>query len=170
MKQKANQASDDRVVQSYVLQVSAGPEFAGDLLRVQTLDDLRDPAADRRTRERQRPPDVDLELDRALVKRVPTAICQSFSFRWTPDPRRSRRQAAETPRRSRIESRTGHRPDRQSRFQHIAPQTENGSRPHHVALDWRNMPGLIAKLRQIDPVAARCLEFLLLTATRSGEA
>jgi integrase len=57
------------------------------------------------------------------------------------------------------------------RFQHIAPATpKNGGKAHHAALDWRDMPAFMMKLREIDSTSARCLEFLILTATRSGEA
>jgi integrase len=57
------------------------------------------------------------------------------------------------------------------RFQHIAPSApKNGSKPHHAALDWKATPDFVARLRQIDTTAARCLEFLILTASRSGEA
>jgi integrase len=57
------------------------------------------------------------------------------------------------------------------RFQHIAPAApKNGGKVHHAALDWRDMPAFMMKLREIDSTSARCLEFLILTATRSGEA
>ena len=41
---------------------------------------------------------------------------------------------------------------------------------HHRALPIDDMPGFVAALRQRDGVAARCLEFVVLTACRSGEA
>jgi integrase len=41
---------------------------------------------------------------------------------------------------------------------------------HHAALDWREAPALMAKLADDPSMAARCLRFLMLTATRSGEA
>jgi integrase len=40
---------------------------------------------------------------------------------------------------------------------------------HHPALDWRDMPAFIFDLRQRDGISARALEFLVLTAARSGE-
>ncbi len=41
---------------------------------------------------------------------------------------------------------------------------------HHAAMDYRELPAFMTKLRQDDTVAARALEFLILTAARSGEA
>ena len=41
---------------------------------------------------------------------------------------------------------------------------------HHPALPIDEMPAFVAALRQRDGVAARCLEFVVLTACRSGEA
>jgi integrase len=40
---------------------------------------------------------------------------------------------------------------------------------HHAAMDYRELPAFMTKLRQEDTVAARALEFLILTAARSGE-
>ncbi|HEY2132054.1 MAG TPA: integrase arm-type DNA-binding domain-containing protein, partial [Acetobacteraceae bacterium] len=40
---------------------------------------------------------------------------------------------------------------------------------HHPALDWRLAPAFMAKLRAEPGIAARALEFLILTAARSGE-
>jgi len=41
---------------------------------------------------------------------------------------------------------------------------------HHAALPWREMGWFMADLRQHDGIAARSLEFTILTATRTGEA
>jgi integrase len=41
---------------------------------------------------------------------------------------------------------------------------------HHAALNWRETGGFMQRLRQNSSINARCLEFLILTATRSGEA
>ena len=41
---------------------------------------------------------------------------------------------------------------------------------HMAALPWRDVPAFIAELRAREGVSARCLEFLILTASRSGEA
>jgi integrase len=40
---------------------------------------------------------------------------------------------------------------------------------HHAALPYRELPGFLAKLRQQEGVAARALEFSILTAARTGE-
>jgi integrase len=41
---------------------------------------------------------------------------------------------------------------------------------HHAALPWKEAPMLWAELRRHGAVSARCLQFVILTATRSGEA
>ena len=41
---------------------------------------------------------------------------------------------------------------------------------HHTALPWREIGAFMQRLRQNQRVSARCLEFLILTACRSGEA
>lgn len=41
---------------------------------------------------------------------------------------------------------------------------------HHPALPWQDVPAFIAKLRKMPGTAARALEFVALTAARSGEA
>jgi integrase len=40
---------------------------------------------------------------------------------------------------------------------------------HHAAMDYRRLPAFMGELRQLDSVAARALEFLILTAARTGE-
>jgi integrase len=40
---------------------------------------------------------------------------------------------------------------------------------HHAALPWREVPGFMARLRGSEGVAARALEFAILTAARTGE-
>jgi integrase len=41
---------------------------------------------------------------------------------------------------------------------------------HHTALPYADLPGFMAELRDQHGVAARCLEFVILTAARTGEA
>jgi len=41
---------------------------------------------------------------------------------------------------------------------------------HMAAMDWRDLPGFMKDLSDRDGISARTLEFLILTATRSGEA
>jgi integrase len=40
---------------------------------------------------------------------------------------------------------------------------------HHAAMPYRQVPDFLRKLRQTDDVAARALEFAILTAARSAE-
>jgi integrase len=40
---------------------------------------------------------------------------------------------------------------------------------HHIAMPYRDMPDFMHKLRQADGIAARALEFMILTAARSAE-
>lgn len=44
------------------------------------------------------------------------------------------------------------------------------TRGHHAALPYRDAPDFMTQLRQRPAMAARCLEFTILTAARSGEA
>jgi integrase len=41
---------------------------------------------------------------------------------------------------------------------------------HYKAMPYADVPAFMARLRRLDSVAARCLEFLILTASRNGEA
>jgi integrase len=50
------------------------------------------------------------------------------------------------------------------------PRPNNLSRGHHAALPYNELPAFMDDLRQRSGVAARALEFLILTATRTGEA
>jgi integrase len=40
---------------------------------------------------------------------------------------------------------------------------------HFAAIDWRVIPELMTKLRELDSIGARALQFAILTAARSGE-
>jgi integrase len=40
---------------------------------------------------------------------------------------------------------------------------------HHTALPWAEVPGFVARLRTHKGIGARALEFVILTAARSGE-
>jgi integrase len=65
--------------------------------------------------------------------------------------------------------RTGDNPARWSgHLEHLLP-AKNGTTEHHAALPWRSMPSFMAKLRALDALDARALEFMILTATRTGE-
>lgn len=50
------------------------------------------------------------------------------------------------------------------------PKRQTSSRGHHAALAYVDAPAMIAKLRQSSGTAARAVEFITLTAARTGEA
>jgi len=52
----------------------------------------------------------------------------------------------------------------------ILPRPKKLSRGHHRAVHYRDVPDLIARLRLMDTVSARALEWTILTACRTGEA
>jgi len=51
----------------------------------------------------------------------------------------------------------------------ILPKRQKLSRGHHAAMPYRDIPEFIGKLRKIESIPALVLEFLILTAARSGE-
>jgi integrase len=51
---------------------------------------------------------------------------------------------------------------------HLLPKRAK-SRGHHGAMDYADVPAFVAGLRSLESVAARALEFVILTAGRSGE-
>ena len=52
----------------------------------------------------------------------------------------------------------------------LLPPLSKLSRGHHAALPWKDAPSFVEALRNRQAIAARCLEFVILTAARSGEA
>lgn len=52
----------------------------------------------------------------------------------------------------------------------LLPAPSKLARGHHPALPWKEAPAFLADLRERQALAARCLEFVILTAARSGEA
>jgi integrase len=52
----------------------------------------------------------------------------------------------------------------------LLPRQSKLARGHHAALPWQDAPAFMAALRTRSALAARCLEFTILTAARSGEA
>jgi integrase len=52
---------------------------------------------------------------------------------------------------------------------HLLPKRGKLTRGHHSAMPWREVPDFVARLRERETVAARSLEFLVLTASRTGE-
>jgi len=66
--------------------------------------------------------------------------------------------------------RKGENPARWSgHLDHLLPARQKLTRGHHAALPYGDVPAFIAKLRARDAVAALALEFVILTAARSGE-
>jgi integrase len=51
----------------------------------------------------------------------------------------------------------------------ILPARLRLTRGHHAAMPYRDVPGFIQQLRGLEALSARALEFLILTAARSGE-
>jgi integrase len=69
------------------------------------------------------------------------------------------------------EFRTGPNPARwRGHLDNLLPARSKIARvEHHAALPYADVPGFMVKLRQQEGLAARALEFLILTATRTGE-
>jgi integrase len=67
--------------------------------------------------------------------------------------------------------RDGQNPSRwRGHLQNLLPRPSAVRRvQHHPALDWRDMPAFMTNLGQRDGISARALEFVVLTAARSGE-
>ena len=66
--------------------------------------------------------------------------------------------------------RAGDNPARWSgHLEHLLAAPSKRVKQHHAALPYREMPGFMHKLRAVDSVGARALEFMILTAGRRGE-
>lgn len=52
----------------------------------------------------------------------------------------------------------------------LLPAPSKLTRGHHAALPWQDAPQFMAELKRRPALAARCLEIVILTAARSGEA
>ncbi len=66
--------------------------------------------------------------------------------------------------------RSGENPARwRGHLDHLLPKRQKLTRGHHAAMPYVEVSGLIAALRAREAVAAYALEFLILTAARSGE-
>ena len=53
---------------------------------------------------------------------------------------------------------------------HLLPKRQILTRGHHAAMPWRDVPAFVGRLRARETVAGLALEFVILTAARSGEA
>ena len=66
--------------------------------------------------------------------------------------------------------RTGENPARwRGHLDQLLPKRQRLSRGHHTALPYADVPAFMADLRGREATAARALEFVILTAARSGE-
>jgi Arm DNA-binding domain len=66
--------------------------------------------------------------------------------------------------------RSGENPARwRGNLELLLPGRQKLQRGHFPAMPWQEVPAFIGRLRAIDSVSARCLEFVILTACRSGE-
>lgn len=54
-------------------------------------------------------------------------------------------------------------------LEHLLPKRPKLSRDHHAAMDYRDVPDFIKRLRDEDYIASKALEFCIITAGRSGE-
>jgi len=54
-------------------------------------------------------------------------------------------------------------------LKHSLPKRQKLQRGHHAAMPYQKVPAFVQSLRQRNATAARALEFLILTAARSGE-
>lgn len=66
--------------------------------------------------------------------------------------------------------RSGENPARwRGHLDHLLPKRQKLQRGHHPAMPWGDVPAFLTKLRTSPSVGAHALEFLVLTAARSGE-
>jgi integrase len=66
--------------------------------------------------------------------------------------------------------RSGENPARwRGGLEHSLPKRQRLTRGHHPALPWRDLPAFMVELRTRDATAALALDFLILTAARTGE-
>lgn len=66
--------------------------------------------------------------------------------------------------------RAGDNPARwRGHLEHLLPKRQRLAQGHHAALPYEAVPAFLARLRGIETIAARALEFAILTAARSGE-
>ena len=66
--------------------------------------------------------------------------------------------------------RTGENPAAwRGHLEHLLPRRPRLTRGHHAAMDYQDLPAFIERLRAEDYVAAKALDFTIMTAARSGE-
>ena len=52
---------------------------------------------------------------------------------------------------------------------HLLPKRQKLQRGHHAAMPWQDVPAFIARLRETHSISHLALEFVILTASRTGE-
>jgi integrase len=66
--------------------------------------------------------------------------------------------------------RSGENPGRwRGHLSHLLPKRQKLTRGHHAAMEYADVPALMATLQSDSTIAAKALEFCILTATRTGE-
>jgi integrase len=66
--------------------------------------------------------------------------------------------------------RTGENPARwRGHLDHLLPKRQKLQRGHHAAMPWKDVPAFIARLRSSPAISSLALEFVILTASRTGE-
>lgn len=66
--------------------------------------------------------------------------------------------------------REGENPARwKGNLDHLLPKASKLARGHHAAMSYRDVPAFMTTLRAADGMGARALEFVIMTAARSGE-
>jgi integrase len=121
-----------------------------------------------------------LEVTAAPLRSLPVAdigvedILRTLKPVWvkTPETGKRLREKIETilDAATAQELRTGENPARwKGHLEHLLAKRQKVERQHHAAMEYRDVPDFMAKLRADDTVAARALEFAILCAARSGE-
>jgi integrase len=121
-----------------------------------------------------------LEVNAAPLRPVPVAdigvedILRALKPIWvkTPETGKRLREKIETilDAATAQELRTGENPARwKGHLEHLLPRRQKVEKHHHAAMEYRDVPNFMAKLRAGETVAARALEFAILCAARSGE-
>lgn len=93
---------------------------------------------------------------------------------WTTKPETARRVRGRIERvldAARVKGlRTGENPARwKGHLEHLLPKRQKLTRGHHPAMPFAEVPGFMAELQASDRIAARALEFTILTAGRTSE-
>ena len=123
---------------------------------------------------------ISLQKDAAALRNTPVdeidtaAVLEVLKTIWTARPETALRL------RQRIEAvldaakaqghRTGENPAAwRGHLSHLLPKRASLSHGHHAAMPYSDVPDFMARLRPLNTMAAKALEFAILTAARSGE-